>query len=98
MLTENVERPLAPWVSVEVMGQGGFEGCLAFDHFEAVGGHQERARRCIVAMVGSAYSLDETLDVLDLCETRRFAPPRSSALVKFLTESVDLRYAFPRDR
>src|SRR6056297_4096757 len=46
------------------MGLHGLKGGLAFDHLEPVGWHQKRLGGGVVAVVGAADALHETLDVL----------------------------------
>src|SRR3546814_7238261 len=39
---------------------GGSAGGFAFQHFETIGGHKQRARWLVKAVIGAAYALGET--------------------------------------
>ena len=64
VLAEDVERAGAARLAVEVVVADGVEGGVAFEHLEAVGGHEDGAGGGVVAVVGAADALDEALDVL----------------------------------
>ena len=64
VLAEHVERAGAARLAVEVVVAHGVERGAAFEHLEAVGGHEHGAGGGVVAVVGAADALDEALDVL----------------------------------
>ncbi len=64
MLAEHVTGAGAARFAVKVVVAHGFQSGLAFDHLEAVGGHQQRLRGRIIAVVGAADALDEAFHIL----------------------------------
>jgi hypothetical protein len=64
LLAEHVAWAATARVAVEVMGLRGLQRRHAFHHLEAVGGHEKRLRRRVVAVVRATDPLDEALDVL----------------------------------
>ena len=59
VLGEHIERALAVLHGVVVAGFGGVDRRPAFQHLEAVGGHQQRLRGLVEAVVGAADALDQ---------------------------------------
>ena len=64
LLAEHVERPRPARLAVEIVLAHRRQRGVAFQHLEAVGRHQHRARRRVVAVIGAADALDQALDVL----------------------------------
>ena len=63
MLAQHVQRARAARVAVQVMFMHGFQGGDAFDHLEAVGGHDAGTAGRVIAVVGAPDPLDQPLDV-----------------------------------
>ena len=58
------ERARAARVAIKVVVAHGLQGGLTFDHLKAVGGHEQRLGRRVVAVVGAADALHQAFDVL----------------------------------
>ncbi len=64
MLRQHVQRAGAGVLRVVRAGRGGIDGGAAFQHLEAVGRHQQRARGLVQAVVGAADALDQAAGAL----------------------------------
>ena len=64
MLAQHIQTADAPRWRILFAGLGGIDGGAAFEHFEAIGWHQQRARRLVEAMIGAADALRDAARAL----------------------------------